>query len=703
MEREVIPINISKREKRILELLLEQKNGIPLDLLTDLLHVSNRTIYRELSSLENELAKRQIKLIRGLDKNYRLAGNLNVLQELKENLEDSSKELSAQQRQSLLVIQLLQSEEELKMEALAVDLQVSVGTIQSDLQAIEEIFKGYKIGIQRKKAKGIKAVAEESNCRLIVSGLISSEINEYDFAQLLESFSKSNKKKEVIYNGNLFLRLLDEQILSRVYQVLKAFDQDYFKHVTDTQFQKLIIVLTFSIMRIKQGHSLDSSTNLTEEVMESSLSLDIAKSIFYSIQEQESIEINRTEICFLALQLQGLNVHIRREFFSEGYDTDLSFKVSELIRNVSYQMDWDFYQDESLYNDLLAHISAAVKRAMAPMPGDVTALLNRVQSQYYKLNQVVEKNLKTIFTDIEFLSNEVIYVVLHFASTYEKLIDKQIISVLVICSSGVGMAKILQNRLQKNIPEINKIEIARISQLNQLNLEEYDLILSTIFLQGFESEYKVVTPLLMNDEIKSIHLSVKQLATKKLKKQPSHLASLTEGVTVTEGGKFDLFYDKLTIIRQLINRFDLKYCLPYPNLEELIQSICLELKDKVLSNPVKIKVKLLERMKIAPIGLPRTNMALFHCIDSDIQEPYFAIYEIPQSFEINSIDKGIIKMKRVLMMLGPEPLSEEAQEILGMISSSIVESDMHLELFNSGSKEAIEAFLNTLFLEKYKK
>lgn len=703
MEREVIPINISKREKRILELLLEQKNGIPLDLLTDLLHVSNRTIYRELSSLENELAKRQIKLIRGLDKNYRLAGNLNVLQELKENLEDSSKELSAQQRQSLLVIQLLQSEEELKMEALAVDLQVSVGTIQSDLQAIEEIFKGYKIGIQRKKAKGIKAVAEESNCRLIVSGLISSEINEYDFAQLLESFSKSNKKKEVIYNGNLFLRLLDEQILSRVYQVLKAFDQDYFKHVTDTQFQKLIIVLTFSIMRIKQGHSLDSSTNLTEEVMESSLSLDIAKSIFYSIQEQESIEINRTEICFLALQLQGLNVHIRREFFSEGYDTDLSFKVSELIRNVSYQMDWDFYQDESLYNDLLAHISAAVKRAMAPMPGDVTALLNRVQSQYYKLNQVVEKNLKTIFTDIEFLSNEVIYVVLHFASTYEKLIDKQIISVLVICSSGVGMAKILQNRLQKNIPEINKIEIARISQLNQLNLEEYDLILSTIFLQGFESEYKVVTPLLMNDEIKSIHLSVKQLATKKLKKQPSHLASLTEGVTVTEGEKFDLFYDKLTIIRQLINRFDLKYCLPYPNLEELIQSICLELKDKVLSNPVKIKVKLLERMKIAPIGLPRTNMALFHCIDSDIQEPYFAIYEIPQSFEINSIDKGIIKMKRVLMMLGPEPLSEEAQEILGMISSSIVESDMHLELFNSGSKEAIEAFLNTLFLEKYKK
>ncbi|WP_313469070.1 HTH domain-containing protein, partial [Carnobacterium sp.] len=143
--------NISKREKKILELLLEQKNGVTLDLLTELLHVSNRTIYRELSSLESTLAKYQIKLVREPDKGYHLIGSSVSLHELQENLNHSSKELSAQQRQSILVIQLLLSEEEIKMEALAVDLEVSVGTIQSDLQSIEEIFKEYKIEIQRKK------------------------------------------------------------------------------------------------------------------------------------------------------------------------------------------------------------------------------------------------------------------------------------------------------------------------------------------------------------------------------------------------------------------------------------------------------------------------------------------------------------------------------------------------------------------------
>lgn len=699
--KEEIPINISKREKKIIELLLEQKNGVTLDFLTEALRVSDRTIYREMSSLESTLAKSQIKLVREPDKGYRLIGNAVALQELQENLHDSSKELSVQQRQSILVIQLLLNEEEVKMEALALELQVSVGTIQSDLQSIEEIFKDYKIEIQRKKSKGIKAVAEESNRRLIISGLISSEINEYDFTRLLESFSKKNKESQWVKRENLFLNLLDEQVLTNVYYVLKEFDQDFFKQVTDTQFQKLIILLTFSIMRIKQGYTLESfQPPLT--TVEDSTSISIAKGIFQATQKRDAIEVNLAETYFLALQIEGLNVHIRKEFFSEGYDADLSFKVSELIRRVSYQMDWDFNQDETLYNDLLAHISAAVKRAMAPMPGNVTSLLQKIHSQYHQLSLVVEKNLKEVFTDIEFLSDEIIYIVIHFASTYEKLLARQHVSVLVICSSGVGMAKIVQNRLKKNIPEISDIATSRISQLDQLEMGDYDLILSTIFLQGFESEYKVVTPLLMDDEIKSIRMSIKQLLSEKLKKQPSDTKNLV--TSPIEENEFKTFYHKMTIVNQLLERFDLKKWQNHRNIEELIESICLHLEEEaVLSNPEKIKWKLLERMTIAPIGLPGTNMALFHCIDLEVTVPYFAIYDIPASFVMDSIDKGTIEMKRVLMMLGPEPLSETAQEVLGLISSTIVESDLNLEIFNAGSKKLIANYLNVLFLEKYKK
>ena len=689
-------INISKREKKIIELLLEQKNGVTLDFLTETLHVSNRTIYREVLSLESTLAKYQIKLVREPDKGYRLIGNSVAFQELQESLYHSSKELTVQQRQSLLVIQLLLSEEEVKMEALAIDLQVSIGTIQSDLLSIEDIFKDYEIKIERKKAKGISAVAKESNRRLIVSGLISSEINEYDFTKLLNNLSKKSEDNSWMKKDNQFLNILDKQVLSNVNQVLKEFNQDFFKRVTDTQFQKLIILLTFSIMRIKQGKELEV-VNAMLETVENSISLNSSKDIFTLIKKLDPFEMKLEEIYFLAIQLEGLNVHIRKEFFSKDYDANLSFKVNELITRVSKQMDWDFNQDETLYKDLLTHISAAVKRSVAPMPSNLSLLLQKVHSQYNQLSLVVEKNLKHVFLGIDFLPEEIIYVVIHFASTYEKLIARKDISVLVVCSSGIGMAKILQNRLKKNISEISSITTARISQLEDLKLENYDLVLSTIFLKGFETEYKVVTPLLMDDEIKSIRQSIKQL-----KKQPTPIEDLAS--ISLEDHEFKNFYKKIMTVNQLLERFNLREWKEHETIDALLSSICFDLeKSGILSNPEKVKKKLLERMNTAPIGLPETNMALFHCIDQEVMVPYFAIYDVPNSFIMDSIDKETIEMKRVLMMIGPNPLSEIDQEVLGLISSTIVESNLNLEIFNTGSKKMITNYLNILFLEKYKK
>lgn len=147
---------ISKREKEIIEILLEQKNGVTLDYLSDELKVSNRTIYRELSSLESTLAKYQIKLIREADIGYRLVGKPASFKELQQQMSASPEELTAQQRQSALVIKLLMQEKEVKMESLAMDLQVSISTIQADLVSIEEVFKAYKIDIERKKLKAYK-------------------------------------------------------------------------------------------------------------------------------------------------------------------------------------------------------------------------------------------------------------------------------------------------------------------------------------------------------------------------------------------------------------------------------------------------------------------------------------------------------------------------------------------------------------------
>lgn len=690
---------LSNREKKLVNMLLEQPNGVTIDYLSEQLSVSHRTTYRVISSMESALAQFQIKLTRDT-KGYRLIGKDIFIEKIKEQISTPLEELSVQQRQSKLIIALLMEKEEVKMGSLAMDLNVSMGTIQSDLVSIEEMFNEYHISIHRRKAKGIIVEASESNRRLIISGLITSEINEYDFFQL---FDRNNQLKRQRWetSNNPFMDELNPRDLEYAYKGLKEIAGFNTEEVTDTQFQRLVILLCISITRIAAGLLLDEiQLNTLKAISNNKKSQEMAAVILMNVQmlyHLDALPIEEKE--FLALQIQGLNIPLKNEFY-EDFDVNLSYKVRELIRLVSKDLGWDFYLDETLYQDLLQHVSAALNRAQAPMPESNNPLLNKIFEEYKEISYSVQHNLKAIFPGTKFLSNEVVYIVIHFASAYERNPRTQSLSVLVICSSGVGTAKILESRLKKYVPEITDIEISQISQLSKVDYEEYDLILSTVFLQGFETEYKVVTPLLMDDEVKSIKLYTRQiLAEKKNKKEiQDRLYSRNHA----EENEFKDFFEKLSEVNTILENFDLISINNTSDLEESLGLMCQGIKREIVTDSEKVKEKLVKRMELAPIGLPGTNMALFHCIDEAVLKPYFAVFELATPFQIQAMDKKELEMKRVLMMLGPDPLSKKTQIILGAISAAIVESTVNMELFNFGSKELISQFLNHLYLEKIK-
>lgn len=690
---------ISKREKVILDVLLNQNNGVTIDYLSEKLDVSTRTVYRELSSLESTLAQYQLKLIKDSD-GYHLKGKQVFVDELREDMQGSADELTTKQRQSLLVIKLLLEEQEVKMEALAYELGVSSSTIQLDLQSIEEMFEDYNIEIVRKKARGIKAHSSEPNVRLIISGLIASELNEYNFFRLFDGNLQVDEDRYEKTN-NPFLKVIDVQALELAFSVVKQYDRYQFDEVTDTQFQSLVLFLAVSMMRMKKGH-LITEEELKQRTKETSRekSIQLAKYLLEKLQREYKIrQLSKEEAIFLAVQIEGLNVPLRNEF-SEDYDIQLSYKIRELIRKVSQETSVDFQVDDTLFKDLLAHLSAAISRNQAPMPEQPNPLLEKIYEEFTDLSHTVERYLKELFPDVDFHSNEVLYVVIHFASAYERNPKSQKLRVLIICSSGMGTAKILESRLRKNVPEITDVDISRISQLYELDYEEYDLILSTIFLQGFEEEYKVVTPLLMEDEMKSIKRYVAQILeakmTKRVKREKLSLQQDVDNLSFKE------FYTKVADINRILETFDVKSVEVTGSLKDTLLSIAQALNSGVIHDPIAVVAKLEKRMQTAPIGLPGTHMALFHCIDEAVKRPYFGIFDLSSTFEIENMEKESMELKRVLLMMAPEPLDESIQEIMGTISSAIVESTFNLQMFDTGRKDLLQHYLSGLFLGKVK-
>ncbi|CAM2746510.1 BglG family transcription antiterminator [Dolosigranulum pigrum] len=687
---------LSKREKLLLTLLMNQPSGVTVSFLIEKLDVSRRTVYRELSNAEETLDNFGLKLVKDA-KGYIISGDKENLDKLRNSISEKKllDDFSKKQRQRILIIKLLLAEDELKIDGLAIDLGVSASTIQSDLQSIEQMFQEYKIEVERRKSLGIIAHADEISLRLIISGLISIEFNEFNFFRL---FDEANNIIEERYHSlsNVFLEVIDQKALEISFKSIRQYEKFRFDEVTDTQLQNLIILLALTAMRIKDGHTIKYQDNKIKQKREKNKVL--AEYLLDELTLQYSnFIVTEEEINFLTSQIEGLNVPLKHEF-SESYDINLIYKTRELIRSVSDEMNRDLREDKALYNDLLAHINASLSRDQSPIYKKSNPLLDKIYYEFTELSHVVEKHLKRLFLDIDFHANDVLYIVIHFASAFERTAEINDLSILIVCSSGVGTAKILESRLVKNIPEINAVDISTVSNLYKHNFEEYDLILSTIFLNGFEQEYKVVTPLIMDDEMENI----KTIIAQKISHKQSHRKVVSRNTNTIQSldqfDEFNNFYRRTSIINAILHSFNVKTIKNKPSIRDMLEYICSNLEEEVILEQEPVVQKLERRLNQAPIGIPDTQMALFHCIDSGIKQPFFSIYDLEEPINIQDMSHSNMKLTRVLLMLGPEPIDEMAQEILGTISGSIVENQSNLQLFNEGSREVLEQFISQLFL-----
>lgn len=687
---------LSKREKLLLTLLMNQPSGVTVSFLIEKLDVSRRTVYRELSNAEETLNNFGLKLVKDA-KGYIISGDKENLDKLRNSISEKKllDDFSKKQRQRILIIKLLLAEDELKIDGLAIDLGVSASTIQSDLQSIEQMFQEYKIEVERRKSLGIIAHADEISLRLIISGLISIEFNEFNFFRL---FDEANNIIEERYHSlsNVFLEVIDQKALEISFKSIRQYEKFRFDEVTDTQLQNLIILLALTAMRIKDGHTIKYQDNKIKQKREKNKVL--AEYLLDELTLQYSnFIVTEEEINFLTSQIEGLNVPLKHEF-SESYDINLIYKTRELIRSVSDEMNRDLREDKTLYNDLLAHINASLSRDQSPIYKKSNPLLDKIYYEFTELSHVVEKHLKRLFLDIDFHANDVLYIVIHFASAFERTAEINDLSILIVCSSGVGTAKILESRLVKNIPEINAVDISTVSNLYKHNFEEYDLILSTIFLNGFEQEYKVVTPLIMDDEMENI----KTIIAQKISYKQSHRKVVSRNTNTIQSldqfDEFNNFYRRTSIINAILHSFNVKTIKNKPSIRDMLEYICSNLEEEVILEQEPVVQKLERRLNQAPIGIPDTQMALFHCIDSGIKQPFFSIYDLEEPINIQDMSHSNMKLTRVLLMLGPEPIDEMAQEILGTISGSIVENQFNLQLFNEGSREVLEQFISQLFL-----
>ncbi|WP_259683958.1 HTH domain-containing protein [Lactobacillus delbrueckii] len=197
---------VTDRQKRILQILLENEDGISLAEVEKRLETSRRTLYREFGLLRPELAKSDLTLTN--KKGYlQLTGPDESIADLRGELKESpgQGEMKAEDRGNALAALLLLKDEPEKIIALADELGVSEATVQADLAAVAESLAKYQIELKRTKGLGVQVSGKESQRRRILNGILLSESNDYVFFSTLikkirpsrETFSLTCSRKKI--------------------------------------------------------------------------------------------------------------------------------------------------------------------------------------------------------------------------------------------------------------------------------------------------------------------------------------------------------------------------------------------------------------------------------------------------------------------------------------------------------------------------
>lgn len=183
--------------------------------------------------------------------------------------------------------------------------------------------------------------------------------------------------------------------------------------------------------------------------------------------------------------------------------------ISCLIKEIEEKFQFPFSQDKNLAENLLLHINMAMERIQSGITV-ANPMLEDIYQSNPKLYEIVKQCFRNVFQPVKIPEDEIGYIVIYFIASMDSL-SKHSISVLVVCSTGIGSSKMLRSRLEREFSEIDVKKIISLHKLHDEDLRQYDLIISTVPIDMDENKYLCVSPLLNAEEKENVKKKINQL------------------------------------------------------------------------------------------------------------------------------------------------------------------------------------------------
>lgn len=465
---------LTKRQLKLVDILGKSDDYQTVAQLSNSLGVSERTLHTELKTLEEAGLKLKKKRGRGV--------KLIIQDESFDDLSDFEID-SVLSRRIDIMRRLIFNRERITMVSLSEEYFTSTTSIQNDLHFIESVlFHGTTAKLTSDHFGTRLSTTTTEECIKVMVNFNSFVITE-TINNVLDEGSEIDKLVE----------FYSEDIINVCKNILYSFVKENVDTISDTyveSFLRHLIVLVYQLTNenhlVLVGNSVD--------YYQHAFYIDSAVKILHKASLRLNFEYNNDDVQYLSLLL--LNYRFE-QLPVEALNNEI---IENLIKQVSQAMNIDFTKDDTLFYQLQKHVPAMLSRLkhQTVVKNPFTEQIKLEYSITYNILWMVAENLIQN-AEVRINSDEIAFLTLYFQLSIEKIGGGR--KILVICPTGIVTSELLINRIKTVSPSFDTVEVASTSEALEINLDSYDLILSTVKLNRKIKHAHFVSPLISNDEL----------------------------------------------------------------------------------------------------------------------------------------------------------------------------------------------------------
>ncbi|MCJ0966826.1 BglG family transcription antiterminator [Mammaliicoccus sciuri] len=671
---------ISNREKSILKLLSERLHSfLTIHDIAQALGISSRTVHREMKSVEDTLNKYHLSLTRVPKLGLRIEGEPGDIDNFVQSLtEQNTIDLSDEERKVIILYNLIQSKDPVKLYSLANEIGSSTHTLNKIIEQLEPELHTFELSLERRRGEGLILNGEEVNKRQLLARIMLEKLDGDSVYSVVEDHFVYHTLNETHLRG-----IVDIDRLFNVERLLMDELGTLPYTLTEASYLTLTIHIVLAIERIKQ----DGHVEIEDDILNELISTDefkVSERLTNVLSDIYDVTFNHSEIAFITMHLRG--ARRRHETTYENNDNHKQ-RVTELIEFVKDQ-GFSFKDEDALFKGLNLHLEPAINRLEANIE-TYNPLTEMIETYDQELFEAVSSGLKIVFMNYHFPKSEVAYIALHFGGMLQAKQSRSL-HVLVVCSSGIGTSRILSNRLKQHFSEITQTTEVSVSSLKSIDFSKYDGMISTV---AVDTKYPHITvnPLLPKQDAENVKYFLK--LQQSVVHDPQNTQNQEQPLSYEDYDRTVTFIEEsLSLIQNMIVEKK-----KVTQLERyLIQTLS---KHRVIDNTHTFSEKLNSRMNIQGFALTGYPVAIPHLSDESIKKPQLIITELTKPLMLKTIENEQQEVNWLVCMFIPR--NSEQGQLMSEVSSLITE---HLDdidqLLNDRVK--IENTLKSFFLNKLK-